>query len=90
MSREDFITLIKVAEGILKLENGCRIMTGCGFEMGKGTDVYLLWEIIRSHSAPQFQKVSDIDDDSEQYKAFSDILESKEFTAEEKYERLVA
>lgn len=90
MSREELISLIKVAEGILKIEEGCRILSGAGFEMGEGADMYLLWEVIRSHSAPRFQKVSDIDDDSEQYQAFVEVLESKELSAEEKFEQLAA
>lgn len=35
MNKDDFIDLIKVAEGILTLEKGCKILSGVGFDEGE-------------------------------------------------------
>lgn len=34
MRKEDFIDLIKVAEGIMTLEKDCKILSGVGFDEG--------------------------------------------------------
>lgn len=37
MDKHDFIDLIKVVEGVLRIEEGCRILTGYGLETGEVT-----------------------------------------------------
>ena len=39
MDKHDFIDLIKVVEGVLRIEEGCRILTGYGLETGEVTQV---------------------------------------------------
>lgn len=90
MDKHDFIDLIKVAEGVLRIEEGCKILTGYGLETGEVTQVYLVWEILRRNSAEKFQVARNLDEDTDNYGEFVAILESNELTAEEKYERLVA
>ena len=51
MGKQDFIDLIKVAEGIMTLEKACKIMSGVGFDEGEGSRVFVLWDVIRRNSA---------------------------------------
>ncbi len=90
MDKKDFIDLIKVAEAILRMEEGCKILTGHGLDEGAVTEVYLIWEILRRNSAERFHTTDNLDEDTDNYHAFIEILESEELTAEEKYERLIA
>lgn len=90
MSKQDFIDLIKVAEGILRIEEGCKIITGCDMSEGASSEIYLVWEILRRNSAGRFHVVANLDKDEENYHNFVSILESRELTAEEKYEKLIA
>ena len=57
MSKQDFIDLIKVAEGIMTLEKACKIMSGVGFDEGEGSRVFDLWDVIRRNSAIRFQSI---------------------------------
>ncbi len=90
MDKKDFIDLIKVAEGILRMEEGCKILTGHGLDEGDVSEVYLVWEILRRNAAERFHVTDDLDKDIDNYHEYVAILESKELTAEEKYERLTA
>ena len=91
MSKQDFIDLIKVAEGIMTLEKACKIMSGVGFDEGEGSRVFVLWEVIRRNSAICFQSIdNNIELDIEHYRAFSEILQSESMAPEEKYEALVS
>ena len=89
MTKEDFITLINVLEGIILIEKGYMIISENTFE-GEAGKVYAVWDLIRKYSADKFQPSDDIDEDTARYRAFEEILYSDELTAEEKYERLVA
>ena len=90
MSKQDFIDLIKVAEGIMTLEKACKIMSGVGFDEGEGSRVFVLWEVIRRNSAICFQSIdNNIELDIEHYRAFTEILQSESMTPEEKYEKLI-
>ena len=86
MRKEDYIKLIRVAEGIMKIEEASRILSGCGLDEGECTSVYLLWEVLRDNAAERFRKLDDMELDSENYRAFTEILENREMTAEEKWE----
>ena len=89
MSKQDFIDLIKVAEGIMTLEKACKIMSGVGFDEGEGSRVFVLWDVIRRNSAIRFQSIdNNIELDIEHYRAFTEILQSESMTPEEKYEKL--
>ena len=85
MRKEDYIKLIRVAEGIMKIEEASRILSGCGLDEGECTSVYLLWEVLRDNAVERFRK----SDDLENYRAFTEILENREMTAEEKWEELM-
>lgn len=90
MSKQDFIDLIKVAEGIMKLEKACKIMSGIGFDEGEGSRVFVLWDVIRRNSAVRFHNTEkNFELDIEHYRAFSEILQSESMTPEEKYEALI-
>lgn len=90
MNKQDFIDLIKVAEGIMTLEKACKIMSGVGFDEGEGSRVFVLWEVIRRNSAICFQSIdNNIELDIEHYRAFTEILQSESMTPEEKYEKLI-
>ena len=52
--RKDFIKLIKAAEGVMILEDACKIITGCNLDEGQCSSIYLLWEVIRDNSAERF------------------------------------
>jgi len=90
MNREDFISVIEAVEGILKIEEACICLSGSGLDQGEGNSVYVLWDVLRRNSASRYQKNADIDEDSESYEAFVEVLYDKELSAEEKYEKLVA
>ena len=90
MGKQDFIDLIKVAEGIMTLEKACKIMSGVGFDEGEGSRVFALWDIIRRNSAKRFHNTNNFELDIEHYRAFSEILQSESMTPEEKYEKLIA
>ena len=51
MDKRDYIDLIKVTEGIIKLEKGVEILSGKSFEEGEGVSVYYLWEILRRNAS---------------------------------------
>ena len=51
MDKRDYIDLIKVTEGIIKLEKGVEILSGKTFEEGEGVSVYYLWEILRRNAS---------------------------------------
>lgn len=90
MSKQDFIDLIKVAEGILRIEEGCKIISGCDMGEGDGSEIYLVWDILKRNSAKRFYEADSLEEDDENNQIFVSILESKELNAEEKYERLTA
>ena len=89
MRKEDYIKLIRVAEGIMKIEEASRILLGCGLDEGECTSVYLLWEVLRDNAAERFRKSDDMELDSKNYRAFTEILENREMTEEEKWEELM-
>ena len=41
MERKDFIKLIKAAEGVMILEDACKIITGCNLDEGQCSSIYL-------------------------------------------------
>lgn len=90
MDKKDFIDLIKVVEGILRMEEGCKILTGHGLDEGDVSEVYLVWEILRRNAAERFHVSDNLDRDTDNYHEFVTILESEVLTAEEKYEKLIA
>ena len=90
MNREDYIDIIKAVEGILILEEACMTLTGVGMDQGDGASIYLLWEVLRRNAAKRFHTNPNIIKDAEMYEAFAEILCSKELSAEEKYEKLLA
>ena len=89
MKREDYIAIIKAVETIMKIEEACISLTGVGLEQGDGNDVYLLWEVLRRNSSKKYHVSSDLDQDSENYEAFIDIITDTMLSAEEKWEKLV-
>lgn len=90
MNKEDYIDLIKAVEAIIRLEEGCKIITGHGIDEGETSAIFVLWEVLRRNAAERFRCVSDFEDDTDNYHAFVGILENPELTPEEKYERLTA
>lgn len=90
MDKKDFIDLIKVAEAILRMEEGVKILTGTDLSEGLGSEVYLVWEILRRNAAERFLVSDNLDKDTDNYHEFVTILESEVLTAEDKYERLSA
>lgn len=89
MTKEDFITLINVLEGVIIIEKAYLLVANNTFE-GEAGKIYAVWDLIRKYSADRFQPVDDIDEDSARYRAFEEILYNEELTAEEKYEKLIA
>ena len=90
MEKKDYIDLIRIAEAILRMEEGVKILTGTDLSEGVGSEVYLVWEILRRNAAERFHVTDDLDEDIDNYHEYVAILESKELTAEEKYEKLIA
>ena len=90
MSKQDYIDLIKIAEAILRMEEGLKILTGTDLSEGVGSEVYLVWEILRRNAAERFHVVENLDKDTDNYHEFVTILESEKLTPEEKYEKLIA
>lgn len=90
MNKEDFIDLIKTAEGIQRIDETIRLLNAQGLDEGVGGSAFCLWEVLRRNSAEKFHVTTNLDEDSERYHQFSSILESTELTPEEKYERLTA
>lgn len=90
MNKIDFIDLIKVAEAILRLEEGCRILSGVGFDEGAGSQAFILWEVLRRNAADHYHYTDILEVDIENYRKFTDIIKSKDMTPEEKYEALIA
>lgn len=88
MTRQDYIDLIKVAEAVIHLEEGCHIITGHGLEEGDCTDIFKVWEILKRNTSDKYQTTCN-QDDSKEYQRFIDILENKELTSEEKFEMLM-
>lgn len=89
MKREDYTKLLQVAEGIIYLDDASRILSGCGLDEGKGALVFRLWEVLRSNAAERFRVSDDMDRDIENYHNFSKIIEDREMTIEEKYDKLM-
>ena len=89
MKKQDYIDLIKVAESVLRIEEGCKLLTGYGLEAGEVTDVYLLWEILRRNAADKYRVSENLDQDTDNYEEFVAILENKKISAEEKYRKLI-
>ena len=89
MEKEDYIGLIKVAEGIMTLEKGCKILSGVGFDEGKGNHVFDLWEILRRNAAEHFRYSNDLEQDVVNYREFSEILQNEDLSPEEKYNKLM-
>lgn len=89
MKKQDYIDLIRVAEAILRLEEGCRILTGQTFDNGDGNEVYAVWDILRRNAAKCYQEDKDLDVDFENHERFSSIIQDMSLTAEEKCERLL-
>ena len=100
MDKRDYIDLIKVTEGIIKLEKGVEILSGKSFEEGEGVSVYYLWEILRRNASEKFWYSDEFEDDRIRKRELlfrmlflftaSPPTSSFDFTPEEKYERLTA
>lgn len=88
--KEDYIDLLKVAEGIMKLEKASRIMTGACFDEGEAYTVYQLWEVLRRNAAKRFHDSADNDLNIKTYRMFMDIVEDLELAVEEKYQKLMS
>ena len=89
MHKEDYIDLLKVAKGIIKLEKASRIMKGSGFDEGEAYTVYQLWEVLRRNAAKRFHDSENNDLNIKAYRMFMDIVENLELTTEEKYQKLM-
>ena len=89
MNKEDYMDLIRVAEGVLRLEEGCKILTGTTFDNGEGSELYLVWDILRRNAAKCYQTDKNLDVDFENHERFSSILSDRDMSVEEKYERLI-
>jgi len=90
MTKDEFITLIKVTEGITKIDQACKMLTGTGMDDGVCNDVYLLWDLLRKNSSEQFQTDTNLTQDIGNYHSFSDVLENETLTAEQKYDILTS
>jgi len=90
MDKRDYMDLLKVAEAILRLEEGCKIISGVGLDEGAGNEAFVLWEVLRRNAAEHYQYTDDLEVDVANYREFSIIISSKEMTLEEKYEALMA
>lgn len=88
MRREDFIDLIKVVESVLIINNACETLTGNCLDAGECSYVFLLWDILRRNCKEQYHETSNLTEDVRRNNAFTEILESKEMSPEEKYELL--
>lgn len=90
MNKRDYMDLLKVAEAILRLEEGCRILTGVGLDEGAGNEAFILWEVLRRNAAEHYHYTDNLEVDVDNYREFSNIISSKEMSLEEKYEALMA
>jgi len=89
MKKQDYIDLIRVAEAILRLEEGCKILNGGTFDNGEGSEVYAVWDILRRNAAKCYQEDKNLDIDFENHERFSSIIQDSNLSVEEKYERLI-
>ena len=89
MKKQDYIDLIKIAEAILRMEEGVKILTGTDLSEGVGSEVYLVWEILRRNATERFHMAKDLEIDANNYSDFVEILENQKLTPEEKYEKLI-
>ena len=55
MTKDEFITLIKVAEAVIKIDQACRSLTNFGLDEGSCNDVFLLWNLLQSNSAQKYK-----------------------------------
>lgn len=91
MTKDEFITLIKVAEAITKIDKTCRFLTSIGLDDGSCNDVFLLWSLLQDNSAPRFRTYDTNNQlDTERYRAFCAILENPSLSPEEKYALLTS
>ena len=74
MEKKDYIDLIRIAEAILRMEEGVKILTGTDLSEGVGSEVYLVWEILRRNAAERFRVSKDLDLDENNYGDFMEIL----------------
>jgi hypothetical protein len=89
MEKEDYIKLIRVAEGIMKLEAASKIISGHELDEGECYQVYFLWEVLRSNAGEKYRLAKDLEQDSMNYSAFARIIENVDMSAEEKYAALM-
>ena len=90
MTKDEFITLIKVAEAIMKIDQACRSLTNFGLDEGQCNDVFLLWTLLQDNSAPKYRMEGNTELEMQSYRALSQILESTTLTPEEKYSLLTS
>lgn len=90
MDKKDYMDLIKVAEAILRLEEGCKIISGVGLDEGAGNDVFLLWEVLRRNAAEHYHYTDKFEEDIESHERFSKIICCKDMTVEQKYIALMS
>ena len=90
MTKDEFITLIKIAEAIMKIDQACRSLTNFGLDEGQCNDVFLLWTLLQDNSAPKYRMEGNTELEMQSYRAFSQILESTTLTPEEKYSLLTS
>ena len=55
MTKDEFISLIKVAEAVIKIDQACRSLTNFGLDEGSCSDVFLLWNLLQSNSAQKYK-----------------------------------
>ena len=90
MTKDEFITLIKVAEAVIKIDQACRSLTNFGLDEGSCNDVFLLWNLLQSNSAQKYKMEGNTELEMQSYRAFTHILENTTLTPEEKYPLLTS
>ena len=81
MTKDEFITLIKVAEAVIKIDQACRSLTNFGLDEGS---------LLQSNSAQKYKMEGNTELEMQSYRAFTHILENTTLTPEEKYSLLTS
>ena len=90
MKKEDYLSLIKAAEGLQELERICIMLTHTALSGKKVESLNRILDVLRRNANNKFRYVENFKENQMRFDSFFEILENTELSVEEKYEQLMA
>lgn len=90
MNKEDYLSLLKAAGGLVELDHICYMLTQTCLSGEKIECLNQVWDVLRRNAGKKFQNTEDMEESEDRFNLFHEIIENEKLSLEEKYERLMA